>query len=85
MKVQKLHHKINNIRTDYIHKIIAKIVKTNPSYIMTEDLNVSDMMKNRHLSKAVADRIYKCKYSYIEDRDFNVSLNLRDVVTYEVA
>ena len=54
LKVQRLHHKIDNIRTDYINKSIAEIVKTKPSYITIEDLNVSGMMKNRHLSKAVA-------------------------------
>ena len=133
LKVQKLHHKIDNIRTDYINKTIAKIVKTKPSYITIEDLNVSGMMKNRHLSKSVAsqkfyefrtklkakcddngielrivdkwypsskichccgaikkdlklsDRIYRCDCGYIEDRDFNASLNLRDALTYEVA
>ena len=133
LKVQKLHHKIDNIRTDYINKTIAEIVKTKPSYITIEDLNVKGMMKNRHLSKAVAsqkfyefrvklqakcnengielrvvdrwypsskichrcgtikkglklsDRIFKCGCGYIEDRDFNASLNLRDAITYEVA
>ena len=54
LKVQKLHHKMDNIRTDYINKTIAEIVKTKPSYITIEDLNVKGMMKNRHLSKAVA-------------------------------
>ena len=131
--VQKLHHKIDNIRTDYINKTIAEIVKTKPSYITIEDLNVSGMMKNRHLSKAVAsqkfyefrtklqakckesgielrvvnrwypssktchccgtikkdlklsDRIFQCDCGYIEDRDFNAALNLRDATTYEVA
>ena len=133
LKVQKLHHRIDNIRTDYINKTISEIVKTKPSYITIEDLNVSGMMKNRHLSKAVAsqkfyefrtklknkcvdkgielrvvdrfypssklchcccsvkkdlklsDRIYKCKCGYIEDRDVNAALNLRDAVTYEIA
>lgn len=56
LKVQKLHHKIDNIRTDYVNKTIAEIVKTKPSYITIEDLNVSGMMKNRHLSKAVASQ-----------------------------
>ena len=56
LKVQKLHHKIDNIRTDYINKTIAEIVKTKPSYITIEDLNVKGMMKNRHLSKAVASQ-----------------------------
>ena len=133
LKVQKLHHKIDDIRTDYINKIIAEIVKTKPSYITIEDLNVSGMMKNRHLSKAVAsqkfyefrtklqakckesgielrvadrwypssktchccgtikkdlklsDRIFQCDCGYIEDRDFNAALNLRDAATYKVA
>ena len=133
LKIQKLHQRIDNIRTDYINKIIAEIVKTKPSYITIEDLNVSGMMKNRHLSKAVAsqkfyefktkllakckengielrivdrwfpssktchccknikkdlklsDRIFRCDCGYIEDRDFNAALNLRDATTYEVA
>lgn len=108
-------------------------MKTKPSYITIEDLNVSGMMKNRHLSKAVtsqkfykfrtslkakcdengielrvvdiwypsskichccgaikkdlklSDRIYRCDCGYVEDRDFNAALNLKDALTYEVA
>ena len=56
LKVQKLHHKMDNIRTDYMNKTIAEIVKTKPSYITIEDLNVKGMMKNRCLSKAVASQ-----------------------------
>lgn len=56
LKVQKLHHKMDNIRTDYINKTIAEIVKTKPSYITIEDLNVKGMMKNRCLLKAVASQ-----------------------------
>ena len=133
LKVQRLHHRIDNIRTDYINKTIAEMVKPKPSYITIEDLNVKGMMKNRHLAKAVAsqkfyefrtklkakcnengielrvvdrwypsskichccgtikkdlklsDRIYRCDCGYIEDRDFNAALNLRDTLTYEVA
>ena len=132
-KVQRIYHRLDNIRTDYINKTIAEIVKTKPSYITIEDLNISGMMKNKHLSKAVAsqkfyefrtklkakcdangielrvvdrfypssklchccgsikkdlklsDRIYRCSCGYVEDRDFNASLNLRDAKTYEVA
>ena len=58
LKIQKFHRRIDNIRTDYINKIIAEIVKTKLSYITIEDLNVSGMMKNRHLSKAVASRSF---------------------------
>lgn len=133
LKVQRIHHRIDNIRTDYINKTISEIVKTKPSYITIEDLNVSGMMKNRHLSKAVAsqkfyefrnklkvkcedngielrvvdrfypsskqchccgrikkdlklsERTYKCDCGYVEDRDFNASLNLRDAKIYKIA
>lgn len=132
-KVQRIYSRLTNIRTDYINKTIAEIVKTKPSYIAIEDLNISGMMKNRHLSKAISqqklyefrtklinkchqnnielriadrwfpsskichccgnikkdlklsDRIYRCNCGYIEDRDYNASLNLRDVKTYEIA
>ena len=56
LKVQKLHHRIDHIRTDYVKKTIAEIVKTKPLFITIEDINVSGMMKNRHLSKAVASQ-----------------------------
>ena len=56
LKIQRLYQRITNIRTDYINKTIAEIVKTKPSYIAIEDLNISGMMKNRHLSKAIASQ-----------------------------
>lgn len=77
LKVQKLYQRIENIRTDYINQCINKIVKTKPSYITIEDLNISGMMKNKHLSKAVASQKfyefrakleYKCRINGIELR-----------------
>ena len=56
LKVQKLHHRIDNIRTDYINKCVNEIVKTKPSYITIEDLNVKGMMKNRHLARSVQEQ-----------------------------
>lgn len=133
VKVQKLHQKLANIRTDYINKTVSSIVKQEPSFITIEDLAVSNMMKNKHLSKVVAqqkfyefrskleykcnlfgielrivdrfypssklchccgsikkdlklkDRVYKCDCGYIEDRDYNASLNLRDAKIYKIA
>lgn len=55
-KVQRIHHRLDNIRTDYINKTIAKIVKTKPSYITIEDLNISGMIKNRNLSEAISQQ-----------------------------
>ena len=54
IKVQKLHQRLRNIRTDYINKTVFSIVKQKPSYITIEDLAVSNMMKNQHLSKVIA-------------------------------
>ena len=80
LKVQKLHHKIDNIRTDYINKTIAEIVKTKPSYITIEDLNVKGMMKNRCLSKAVASqKFYEFRARLEDKRDENgIELRIED-------
>ncbi|MDY6269326.1 MAG: transposase [Selenomonadaceae bacterium] len=58
LKVQKLHHRLASIRTNYTNQVIHAILKREPSFIAIEDLNVSGMMKNRHLAKAVT----ACKF-----------------------
>ena len=132
-KLLKLNHRLTNIRDNYLHQVTSEIIKRNPSFITIEDLNVSGMMKNKHLSKAIQqqkfyefkrqleykckwnnielrvvdrfypssklcnncgcikkdlklkDRIYSCECGYIEDRDYNASLNLRDAKIYKIA
>ncbi|WP_415288106.1 RNA-guided endonuclease InsQ/TnpB family protein [Clostridium perfringens] len=77
VKVQKLHQRLANIRTDYINKTVFSIIKQKPSYITIEDLAVSNLMKNKHLSKAIASQKFfefktklmsKCKENNIELR-----------------
>lgn len=77
LNVQKLHHRLDCIRTDYINKIISELVKTKPKWITLENLNIRGMMKNRHLSKAIAQQKFfefrtkttaKCKEYGIELR-----------------
>ena len=98
LKVQRLHHKIDNIRTDYINKSIAEIVRTKLKAKCDEngiELRVVDRWypssKICHCCGAIkkdlklSDRIYRCDCGYVEDRDFNAALNLRDALTYEVA
>ena len=53
-KIRLIHKKIADIRLNYLHQTTAAIVKTKPSRIVMETLNVQGMMKNRHLSKAIA-------------------------------
>ena len=52
-KLLKLNHKLTNIRRDNIHKVTTEIVKREPSFIVLEDLNVTGMIKNKHLSKTI--------------------------------
>lgn len=56
VKVQKLHQRLTNIRTDYINKTVNELLKRKPSFITIEDLNIKGMMKNRHLAKAVGQQ-----------------------------
>lgn len=49
----KIVKRLTNIRHNHIHQTTSEIVKRKPSFICIEDLNVSGMMKNRHLSKTI--------------------------------
>ena len=49
----KLNRRLTNIRNNYLHQTTSSIIKRKPSFIVLEDLNVTGMMKNRHLSKAI--------------------------------
>lgn len=49
----KLNHRLTNIRQNYLHQTTSEIVNRKPRFICVEDLNVREMMKNKHLSKAV--------------------------------
>ena len=54
LKVQRLHIRLNNIRTEYVRFVVNSLVKLSPKFITIEDLNVRGMLKNRHLSKAIS-------------------------------
>ncbi len=49
----KVNHRLTNIRKNYLNQTTSEIVNRKPRFICIEDLNVSGMMKNRHLSKTV--------------------------------
>ena len=77
LKVQRLFYRLNCIRDDYNNKIVNEITRTKLKYITIEDLKVSNMMKNKHLSKAIQEQnfytiriklINKCKERNIELR-----------------
>lgn len=79
MKIEKqiklIYRKLNNIRLNHIHQATNKIVKLNPSRVVMEDLNISGMMKNKHLSEKIQEQKfyefirqmkYKCEFNGIE-------------------
>jgi len=75
--VQKLHQNLKNIRQNFVNQIVSELVKIKPKSITIEDLNIKGMMKNKHLSKAIAQQNFyyfrtklenKCKQNGIELR-----------------
>ena len=77
LKIQRLFYRLNCIRNDYNNKIVNEITRAKLKYITIENLKVSNMMKNRHLSKAIQEQnfyairtklINKCKERNIELR-----------------
>ena len=54
LRIAKLHAKIRDIRTDFLHKLSTDLVEKYDTIVL-EDLNVSGMIKNRKLAKAISD------------------------------
>lgn len=54
LKLARQHRKIKNQRKDALHKATTTLARTK-SVIVVEDLNVSGMIQNRHLSRAISD------------------------------
>ena len=74
-QIRLIHRRLSNIRNNHLHQATTKIVKTKPSRVVMETLNIKGMMKNKHLSKAIAEQClydfkvklkYKCEFNGIE-------------------
>ncbi|WP_347451283.1 RNA-guided endonuclease InsQ/TnpB family protein [Acetoanaerobium noterae] len=74
-QIKLFHRRLNNIRNNHIHQATSKIIKLNPYRVVMEDLNVSGMMKNKHLAEKIAEQKfyefkrqmkYKCQFNKIE-------------------
>jgi len=70
-EIQLVHKRLNNIRTNHLHQATSRLVKANPEYIVIEDLNISGMMKNKHLARSIQEQKlyefrrqveYKCQW-----------------------
>ena len=81
-QIQQTHRRLANIRNNYLHQTTTSIVKTKPYRVVIEDLAVSNMMKNKHLSDAIRKQgfyefrrqlEYKCNFrgiKLVEQIDF---------------
>ncbi len=55
LQIARLHNQITDLRKDFLHKLSTKIVSENQTIVL-EDLNVSGMVKNRKLSRAISQQ-----------------------------
>lgn len=74
-KIKFIYRRLHNIRINYIHQITTYLVKTKPSKLVVEDLNIKGLIKNKHLSKAIMEQCfykfisilkYKCEWNGVE-------------------
>lgn len=57
-KLLKMHHRLSNIRKNYLHHTSKEIVGKNPKFICVENLDIQGMMKNKYLSKAIQEQSF---------------------------
>lgn len=66
-KLLKITHRLTDIRHNYLHQTTSEIVSRKPKFIVLEDLNVTGMMKNRHLAKAIQEQ---CFYEFYRQMEY---------------
>ena len=76
----KVTKRLTNIRRNHLHQTTSAIIKRKPSFICIEDLNVSGMMKNRHLSTSIQQQglyEFRRQLQYKAERN-NISVIIAD-------
>jgi putative transposase len=67
LKLARLYEKVDNIKTDFLHKLSHKIInKNHVDYIFMEDLNVSGMLKNHKLARSIASASWHKFYTFLQ-------------------
>ena len=79
LKIERIYFKLECARNAYINKCVDKIIQTKPNFITLENLNISGMLKNRHLSKSIRDsKFYYTKQIIIQKATKN-NIEIREV------
>ncbi len=76
MKLNKVHKRIANIRTDFLHKLSSSVVR-NYKFIAIENLNVKGMMSNRKLAKSLSDVSF---YEFRRMLEYKANCNNKNIV-----
>ena len=71
-RIKLIYRKLTNIRQNHIHQATNSIIKMNPYRVVMEDLNINGMMKNKHLSKAIAEQKF---YEFIRQMKYKCEFN----------
>ncbi len=71
-RIKHGYRQLKNIRNNHLHQTTTSIVKTKPYKIVIEDLNVSGMMKNKHLSSSIAKQGF---YEFRKQLEYKCLLN----------
>ena len=81
-KIKLIYRKLTNIRNNHLHQATTEIVKTKPSRIVMETLNVKGMMKNRHLASSIQEQKF-CEFKrQIEYKCQRYGIELLNVPTF---
>lgn len=70
-QIKEIHYRLANIRLNYIHQTTHKLTELYPEVITMEDLNVSGMMKNRHLARAIQEQ---CFYEFRRQMEYKCEM-----------
>ncbi|NEQ71626.1 MAG: IS200/IS605 family element transposase accessory protein TnpB [Okeania sp. SIO2C9] len=81
-RVAKFHSKLKDTRTDFLHKLSTEIIRENQTVVL-EDLNVSGIVKNRKLSRAISDLGWRTFRTFIEGKAEKYGREFRVISRWE--
>ena len=81
-KIKLIYRKLTNIRNNHLHQATTEIVKTKPSQIVMETLNVKGMMKNRHLARSIQEQKFYEFKRQIEYKCQRYGIELLNIPTF---
>lgn len=81
-KIKLIYRKLTNIRNNHLHQATTEIVKTKPSQIVMETLNVKGMMKNRHLASSIQEQKFYEFKRQIEYKCQRYGIELLNIPTF---